>query len=79
MQSSNILDAAFCLQLEASCLQWSFFTYSCVLELFCLQLEPFLLTVGAFCLAYSWSFLLTVKLLCLQWLEIPDEAEVKLR
>ena len=29
----------FCLQLEASCLQWSFFAYSCVLDLFYLRLE----------------------------------------
>ena len=31
----------FCLQLEASCLQLSFFVYSCVWELFCLQFELF--------------------------------------
>ena len=41
-----------CLQLEASCLQWSFFTYSCVWELSYLQLELF---------AYNLSFLLTVE------------------
>ena len=29
----------FGLQLEASSLQWSFFTYSCVWELFCLHFE----------------------------------------
>ena len=31
----------FCLQLEASCLQWSFLPYSCVSELFWLQFELF--------------------------------------
>ena len=47
----------FCLQLEASCLQLSFFAYNCVWELFCLQLE-LLLTIRA--------FLLTIEPLCLQ-------------
>ena len=39
-------DAIFCLQLEASCLQWSF-TYICILELFFLTVGAFLLAVGA--------------------------------
>ena len=47
----------FCLQLEASCLQLSFFAYNCVWELFAYNLS-FLLTVPA--------FLLTIELLCLQ-------------
>ena len=34
-------DAAFCLQLEASYLQWSFFTYNWQFLLCCLQLELF--------------------------------------
>ena len=49
----------FCLQLEASCLQLSSFAYSCVWELFCLQLELFysqfelpLLTVRGFFLTF---------------------------
>ena len=33
----------FCLQLDASCLQLSFFTYSCVLELSYVQFELFCL------------------------------------
>ena len=44
----------FCLQLEVSCLQWSFFTYSCVWDLFYLQLQLFRLQFSLF--AYSWSF-----------------------
>ena len=38
----------FCLQLEASCLQWSFLTYNCQFLLLCLQLELFF--------AYNFSF-----------------------
>ena len=42
------LDTAFLLeQLEASCLQWSFFTYSWVCELILLAVGAFSLTVGA--------------------------------
>ena len=41
----------FCLKLEASCLQLSFFAYSCVWELFCLQFELFCLQLSFF--AYS--------------------------
>ena len=37
----------FCLQLAASCLQWSFFTYSCAWELFYLQSELLLRTPPA--------------------------------
>ena len=47
-------------QLEASCLQWGFSTYSCVWELLCLQLELFLLIIRVF-FAYGWSFMLTVE------------------
>ena len=47
------------LQLEASCLQWSLFAYSCVLELFLLTIRAFLLTIGAFLLAVG-AFLLTL-------------------
>ena len=45
----------FCLQVEASCLQWSFFTYSRQFQLFYLQLELFLLTLGSFS-AYNGAF-----------------------
>ena len=38
----------FCLQLEASCLQWSSFTHSRVWELVCLQLELFNLQFSLF-------------------------------
>ena len=38
----------FCLQLEASCLQLSFFAYSCAWELFCLQLELLYLQLKLF-------------------------------
>ena len=44
----------FCLQLEASCLQLSFFAYSCVFELFYLQLELFCLQSKFF--TYNLSF-----------------------
>ena len=44
----TLRDAAFCLQFEASCLQWSLFTYSCVWELFCLQFELFCLQLKLF-------------------------------
>ena len=37
----------FCLQLEASCLQLSFFAYNCIFEFFLLTVQAFLLTVGA--------------------------------
>ena len=40
----------FGLQLKASCLQLSFFAYSCVWVLFCLQFELFDLQFGLFCL-----------------------------
>ena len=49
----------FCLQLEASCSQLSFFTYSCVLDLFYLPLE-------FFCLQLRLLYL-QLKLLYLQW------------
>ena len=39
----------FCLQLDASCLQFSFFTYNCVLELFCLQLKLLYLQLDLSC------------------------------
>ena len=44
----------FCLQLEASCSQLRFLAYSCVRELFCLQLELLYLESSSF--AYSSSF-----------------------
>ena len=54
----------FCLQFEASCLQWSFFTYSCVWELFAcsssflpLQFELCCLQLSFF--AYSGKVCLT--------------------
>ena len=46
-------DAAFCLQLEASCLQLSFFAYSCVWELFCSQFEVFYLQFELLCVQLS--------------------------
>ena len=55
----------FCLQLEASCLKWSFFTYSWQISDFLLQLEPFLLTILA--------FLLTIELPCLQWESVSEK------
>ena len=55
----------FCLQLEVSCLQSSFFAYSCVWELFYLQLELFCLTIGAFS-TYSWSFFAAKSANCKQ-------------
>ena len=48
----------FYLQLEASCLQWSVFTYSCAWEFFYLQLERFYLEL---------QLLLTSQVFCLQW------------
>ena len=55
----NKTDAIFCLQLEASCLQWSFLltidNFSFFLHL---QFELF---------AYNFSFLLTIGAFCLQW------------
>ena len=52
-------DAAFCLQLTASCLQWSVFTYSCVWECFLLTVGAVLHTASAFLLRIA-TFLLTV-------------------
>ena len=43
----------FCLQLEASCLQWSFFTYSDSWEHFWLQFELFKLHFELLCLQLS--------------------------
>ena len=54
----------FCLQLEASCLQFSFFAYNCVLELFAYNWSF---------VANNWSFLLTIELLCLQWENASNE------
>ena len=55
-------DAAFFLQLEASCLQWSFLlvvvfgSFLLTVEAFLLTVETFLLTVGAFLLTVGkWS------------------------
>ena len=46
-----VQDAAFCLQLEASCLQLNFFAYNCAWDPFCLQLELFsFLQLDLFCL-----------------------------
>ena len=50
----------FCLQLEASCLQWSIFTDSVMTIL------AFSLTVGAFFLT-ALAFFLQLELFCLQW------------
>ena len=47
----------FCLHLEASCLQWSFFTYSCILGVFAHSWSVF---------AYSLSFCLQSEFLYLQ-------------
>ena len=49
----------FCLQLEASCLQLSFFAYS--------RLGALLLTVWAFLVTGRVSWPATVEFLCLQW------------
>ena len=50
-EQMNCLDAVFCLQSEASCLQWSFFFYLQLTVLaFLLTVVAFLLTVGAFLL-----------------------------
>ena len=59
----NVWIRLFCLQLEASCLQLSFFAYSCALDLtiraFSTCNTAFLRTIEAL-FTYSWSFLLTV-------------------
>ena len=55
----------FCLQLEASCLQGSFFTYTCVWELFCLQLELCCLQFGLFGLQ--------LELFYLQWESVSNK------
>ena len=52
-------DATFLLTVGSSLLTAELFSYSCVWELFCLQIERVLLTIRV--------LLLTVELLCLQW------------
>ena len=48
------LDAAFCIQLEASCLQWSFFTYIDNFSLFTYSWSFFAYSCSFF--TYNWSF-----------------------
>ena len=60
------MDATVYLQLEASCLQWSFFTCNRVWELFCLHFERFYLQLELLCLqvklfAYSGKVLLLIS------------------
>ena len=50
------VDAIFCLQLQASCLQWSSFTYT--IDNFCFFLTAYSCRVGAFSLTIS-AYLLT--------------------
>ena len=54
----------FCPQLEASCLQLSYFACSCVWELFAYNLSFF---------TYSSTFLLTIEFLCLQWQRVSKK------
>ena len=56
----------FCLQLEASCLQWNFF---------CLQLTilTFLLPIGAISLTYIFSYFTYNWSFCLQWESASDK------
>ena len=55
-----------CLQLEASCLQWSFSTYNSVWEHFLLTIGTSLLATAAFLLTIE-TFYLQLRLFCLQW------------
>ena len=67
----------FCLQLEASCLQLSFFDHSCVRSRFLLTIQAFLLTTEAFLLTIGACLLTMSK--CVWWApELTASKEVQL-